>query len=51
LIDDDDDDDVSKEEKLKTLRELLPNVDIETLEYHLEVFNGNVDAIVHELLS
>jgi hypothetical protein len=30
---------------------MIPHIDDETLEYHLEIFDGNIDAIVHELLN
>ncbi|CAF4351743.1 unnamed protein product [Rotaria socialis] len=38
-------------EKLSTLREMLPHIDDQTLQYHLEVYNGNIDAIVSELAA
>ncbi|CAF0898161.1 unnamed protein product [Adineta ricciae] len=39
------------EEKLAILRDMLPHIDDQTLEYHLEIYNGNIDAIVAELLN
>jgi len=41
----------SKSEKLAILHETLPHIDDQTLEYYLEIYNGNVDLIVHELLN
>lgn len=38
-------------EQLAILREMLPHVDDQTLLYHLEVYDGNTDAIVRELLN
>ncbi|CAF3621162.1 unnamed protein product [Rotaria sp. Silwood1] len=43
--------DQSKSEKLSILRDMLPHIDDQTLEYHLEIFNGNIDAIVSELAN
>ncbi|CAF3735161.1 unnamed protein product [Rotaria magnacalcarata] len=40
-----------KSEKLSTLREMLPHIDDQTLQYHLEIYNGNIDAIVSELVA
>ncbi|CAF3697890.1 unnamed protein product [Rotaria sp. Silwood1] len=45
------DNDQSKSEKLSILRDMLPHIDDQTLEYHLEIFNGNIDAIVSELAN
>ena len=40
---------VSHRDKLPVVREMFPHMDDETLEYYLEVYNGNIDAIAHEL--
>ena len=45
------DNNTSKSEKLSILREMLPHVDDQTLEYNLEIYNGNVDAVVQDLLN
>lgn len=39
----------SESDKLSILRSALPHVDSDTLERYLEIYNGNVDAIVDEL--
>ncbi len=30
---------------------MLPHIDDQTLEYNLEIYNGNVDAVVQDLLN
>ncbi|CAF0718181.1 unnamed protein product [Adineta steineri] len=42
---------VTNSENLAILHEMLPHIHDETLQYHLEIYNGNIDAIVHELLN
>ena len=44
-------DDPSKAEKLAALRDALPYVDTQTLEGYLEIYHGDVDQIVDELLN
>lgn len=41
----------SKSEKLSTLRDMLPHIDDETLEYYMEIYNDNIDAVVAELAN
>ncbi|CAF1211764.1 unnamed protein product [Rotaria sordida] len=43
--------DKSKSEKLSILREMLPQIDDQTLENYLEIYNDNIDAIVSDLAS
>lgn len=46
---DDDEGLASNSDKLSILRNALPQIDTETLERYLEIYNGNVDMIVDEL--
>ena len=39
------------EAKLAILRDMLPHVDDQTLKYYLEIYDGNIDAVVQELLN
>ncbi|UJR31245.1 hypothetical protein I4U23_018747 [Adineta vaga] len=38
-------------EKLVILRDMLPHIDDQTLKYNLEIYDGNIDAVVQELLN
>lgn len=45
------DNDLTKSEKLAILHDTLPHIPHETLEQYLEIYNGNIDKIVDELLN